>query len=63
MQSIPYAPLAVVGTLVLAGTLSFLEISVELLGVVFVVLAALTAPHMILIDFKKASPDKKVQAH
>ena len=56
-RSIPYAPLAVVGTLILVGTLSFLEISVELLGVVFVVLAALTAPHMILVDFKKTSRD------
>ena len=63
LRSMPYAPLAVVGTLVLAGTLSFLEISVELLGIVFVVLAALTAPHMILVDFKKASLDKKVPAH
>ena len=63
LRSMPYAPLAVVGTLVLAGTLSFLEIPVELLGVVFVVLAALTAPHMILVDFKKASPDKKLPGH
>ena len=62
-RSMPYAPLAVVGTIALAGTLSFFEISVELLGIVFVVLAALTAPHMILVDFKKASLDKKVPAH
>ena len=59
LQSIPYAPLAVVGTLVLAGTLNFLEIPVELLGVVFMVLlVALTAPHMLLVDLKTLLPDK-----
>lgn len=57
-RSIPYAPIAVAGVLALTGALTILAIPVEFLGVVFVILAALTAPHMLLVDLKAVSHDK-----
>ena len=54
-QSLPYAPLAIIGTILGATITAVIDVPMELLGVVFIVLAALTAPHMLLVDLKQSS--------
>jgi Brp/Blh family beta-carotene 15,15'-monooxygenase len=46
----PYAPLAILGTVIGGVTLSSLPIGHAVLGTVFIALGALTIPHMLLID-------------
>ena len=60
MQLVPYAVLAVVSLIILAGAVAHFDTQVELLVAIFVVLAALTAPHMILVDLKPTRPSAEL---
>ena len=54
-SSLPYAPLAIVGTLLGGWWITHHGVHSNLLGCVFLALAALTAPHMLLVDLRKPS--------
>jgi Brp/Blh family beta-carotene 15,15'-monooxygenase len=53
--TLPYAPLAVIGTIVGALVLSSLPPGPALISTIFMALGALTVPHIILIEYAKAS--------
>ena len=42
--------------MMVAGAVAHFDMQVELLVAIFVVLAALTAPHMIFVDLKSTGP-------
>lgn len=55
LAAFPYAPLAIIGTLVGALTLSTLPIGPALIGTIFMALGALTLPHIVIIDLQDSS--------
>ncbi len=54
--SVPYAPLAIVGVLAGALLLPGLALGESVLAALFIALAALTVPHMVLVDLCKPRP-------
>ena len=51
-QCLPYTPLAIGGTLIGSALLGYLGADQAILSAVFLALAALTVPHMLLIDLR-----------